>query len=91
MKLLWTPEAWQEFTDCLEHDPAFAAKIVQLLKNIRRSPFSGQGKPEPLRGNLSEWWSRRITQEHRLVYRVSGKDDAQRIEIVQCRYYYQRR
>lgn len=90
MRLLWTAEAWEEFTHCLEKDPEFAAKIVELLKDIRRTPFAGLGKPEPLRGNLAGWWSRRITREHRLVYRVIGSDAEQRVEIVQCRYHYER-
>ena len=69
-------------------DPAIAAKINQLLAEVRRTSFKGLGKPEPLKGNLAGWWSRRITGEHRLVYRVTGADEAQRVEIVQCRYHY---
>jgi toxin YoeB len=59
-----------------------------LIKECRRSPFKGTGRPEPLRGDLQGWWSRRITVEDRLVYRVSGKGDAQALEIAQCRYHY---
>jgi toxin YoeB len=59
-----------------------------VLKDVRRSPFQGLGKPEPLKGNLAGWWSRRISGEHRLVYRVVGAGEAQRVEIVQCRYHY---
>ncbi|MGH6989049.1 MAG: Txe/YoeB family addiction module toxin [Stellaceae bacterium] len=88
MKLLWTAEAWEEFVQSSQRDPAFAAKIVELFKDIRRTPFAGLGKPEPLRGSLSGWWSRRITREHRLVYRVVGTEAEQRVEIVQCRYHY---
>jgi toxin YoeB len=91
MRLLWTAEAWEEFAQCLDSDPDLAAKIVALLKDIRRSPFAGLGKPEPLRGSLAGWWSRRITREHRLVYRVTGHGADQRVEIVQCRYHYERR
>jgi toxin YoeB len=91
MKLLWTAEAWEEFVEASQSDPGFSAKIVDLLKDIRRTPFAGLGKPEPLRGNLSGWWSRRITREHRLVYRVVGQGHGQRVEIVQCRYHYERR
>jgi toxin YoeB len=91
MKLLWTAEAWEEFVHCLESDPEIAAKIVELLKDVRRSPFTGLGRPEPLRGSLSGWWSRRITREHRLVYRAIGQGADQRVEIVQCRYHYERR
>jgi toxin YoeB len=53
-----------------------------------RSPFKGTGKPEPLRGDLAGWWSRRITLEDRLVYRLTGKGEAQQLEIAQCRFHY---
>lgn len=59
-----------------------------LFKESMRTPFQGIGKPEPLRGSLKGWWSRRITQEHRLVYRIKGETDAQALEIAQCRYHY---
>jgi toxin YoeB len=55
-----------------------------------RTPFAGIGKPEPLRGPYTGFWSRRITDEHRLVYRVSGKGADQQLEIAQCRYHYRR-
>ena len=69
-------------------NPELLAKINQLLADIRRQPFKGLGKPEPLKGNLAGWWSRRITGEHRLVYRVVASGEERRIEIVQCRYHY---
>ncbi len=53
-----------------------------------RSPFKGMGKPEPLRGDLHGWWSRRITLEDRLVYRATGKGEAQQLEVAQCRFHY---
>jgi toxin YoeB len=53
-----------------------------------RDPFRGTGKPEPLAGNLAGWWSRRINREHRVVYRVIGKGEAQGLEVAQCRYHY---
>jgi toxin YoeB len=80
--------AWGEYLQWQASDPAVAGKINDLIEDIRRSPFKGLGKPEPLRGNLAGWWSRRITGEHRLVYRVAGKGGDQRVEIVQCRYHY---
>ena len=58
-----------------------AKKINELVEDTRRRPFQGLGKPEPLKGLLQGWWSRRITGEHRLVYRVSGKGDQQQLEI----------
>ncbi|MFN3321618.1 MAG: Txe/YoeB family addiction module toxin, partial [Allorhizobium sp.] len=65
-------------------DPKMLARINQLIKEASRSPFQGIGKPEPLRGELRGWWSRRIDQEHRLVYRST--DDA--LLIAQCRHHY---
>lgn len=65
-------------------------KINELIKDTKRSQFAGLGKPEPLKGDLSGFWSRRILGEHRLVYRVSGKGSTQQIEIIQCRFHYQK-
>ena len=64
------------------------ASINELIKDIKRNPFKGLGKPEPLKHALQGWWSRRIFSEHRLVYRVSGKGGDQQLDIVQCRYHY---
>ncbi|EHD19638.1 MULTISPECIES: Txe/YoeB family addiction module toxin [Brenneria] len=88
MKLLWTEHAWQEYLFWQETDPSMAGKINDLIKDTKRSPFKGLAKPEPLKGDLSGFWSRRISGEHRFVYRVSGKGDAQQLEIVQCRFHY---
>lgn len=88
MNLLWTEEAWEDYRSWQETDRAVLAKINALLKDIRRTPFAGLGKPEPLKANLKGWWSRRITGEHRLVYRVIGSETDQRIEIALCRYHY---
>ena len=63
-------------------------RVNVLLKECMRDPFRGTGKPEPLGKNLSGWWSRRINREHRLVYRVTGKNEAQALEVAQCRYHY---
>jgi toxin YoeB len=60
-----------------------------LIEDARRHPFTGLGKPEALKGDLSGWWSRRITGEHRLVYRVQGRrGEDQRMEVIQCRSHY---
>ncbi|MFZ1431549.1 MAG: Txe/YoeB family addiction module toxin [Geminicoccaceae bacterium] len=88
MKLLWASDAWEDYLLWQRSDPAAVAKINLLLAEIRRQPFKGLGKPEPLKGHLTGWWSRRITGEHRLVYRVAGSGDTQQVEIVQCRYHY---
>ena len=88
MKILWAAAAWVDYTEWQRREPNIIFKINQLIDNIQRTPFSGLGKPEPLRGPLAGWWSRRISGEHRLVYRVAGKAPDQHIEIVQCRYHY---
>lgn len=64
------------------------ARINALIQEVSRSPFRGTGKPEPLKKDLSGWWSRRITHEHRLVYRVVGKAPDQALEIAQGRFNY---
>jgi toxin YoeB len=88
MKLIWSDESWDDYSYWLENDLVLLRKINDLIKDTRRNPFTGLGKPEPLKGVLQGWWSRRITAEHRLVYRVSGTGANQAIEIAQCRYHY---
>src|SRR5260370_22185670 len=66
-------------------------RINRLINEIQRVPFAVIGKPEPLRGNLTGWWSRRLTGEHRFVYRVVGAGETQRLEIISCRFHYSRR
>ncbi|TAN48312.1 MAG: Txe/YoeB family addiction module toxin [Rhodospirillales bacterium] len=88
MRLLWTEEAWDDYLFWQTNDKSTLGKVNDLLKDISRSPFTGLGKPEPLKGSLSGWWSRRITGEHRLVYRVEGTGQGQQAVIVQCRYHY---
>ena len=88
MKLLWSGNAWEDYLYWQENDRAVPQRINALLRDIRRNPFKGVGKPEPLRGDLTGWWSRRITGDHRLVYRARGTGEEQRIEIIACRYHY---
>ncbi len=88
MKLLWTSEAWEDYVHWQETDRDVLRRINELLKDARRSPFKGIGKPEPLKGDLAGWWSRRIAGDHRLVYRAAGKGDSQQLEIASCRYHY---
>jgi toxin YoeB len=88
MRLLWTEEAWEDYLHWQETDPTVLRRIHELIRDASRNPFKGIGKPEPLKGNLAGWWSRRITGDHRLVYRASGKGDAQQLEIAACRYHY---
>lgn len=87
MRVHFTGSAWEEFLSWRE-DAEVCTKLVALIEEIRRNPFSGTGKPEPLKGPLSGWWSRRITREDRLVYAVEGKGIEQRVVIARCREHY---
>ncbi len=84
MSLSFSTEAWEQYLHWQVNDKSVLKKINRLLKEIQRHPFEGTGKPEPLKGNLSGLWSRRITQEHRLVYEVRTGS----IIIHQCRFHY---
>ena len=84
MRLVWAREAWADYQHWRLHDVRIRDRINVLIEDIQRKPFQGLGKPEPLKRNLAGWWSRRITREHRLVYRVKGGE----LQIVQCRYHY---
>jgi toxin YoeB len=88
VKVVWDREVWADYVAWQAQDTKVVARINALIAECQRHPFSGTGKPEPLKRNLSGWWSRRITSEHRLVYRVSGTGDAQALEILSCRYHY---
>lgn len=88
MLISWTEIAWQDYLRWQQEDEKILTVINDLIKDIKRDPFRGIGKPEPLKHDLRGWWSRRITGEHRLVYRLQGKDDAQQLVIAQCRYHY---
>ena len=88
MKLVFADQAWDDYLYWQEADRKTLKRVNALIEECRRNPFKGTGKPEPLRGDLQGWWSRRITQEDRLVYRVAGKGKDQRLEIAQCRFHY---
>lgn len=88
MKLVFSNEAWEDYQHWVDTNPKIKDRINELIKQCQRTPFKGVGKPEPLRGDLSGWWSRRITQEDRMVYRVTGTGDAQSLEIAQLRFHY---
>jgi toxin YoeB len=83
-KVILLPKAFGEMSYWAETDRNVLVKIFELIKDIQRSPFSGIGKPEPLKHQLKGLWSRRITQEHRLIYKVSGEE----LIIVSCRFHY---
>ncbi|ABI66045.1 addiction module toxin, Txe/YoeB family [Maricaulis maris MCS10] len=88
MNVELTPQALDDLAWLVRHETRLAKRALQLIEDIRRNPFDGLGKPEPLKGELSGWWSRRIDSKHRLVYRVVGAGDGQRVEVVQCRRHY---
>ena len=89
MNIVFTKKAWEEFEYWIETDSTIVVKIKELLKSIKENPFKGIGKPEALKHGLKGFWSRRITQEHRLVYKVSGKrGEDQKCFIIQCRFHY---
>ena len=86
MNKLWTDEGWEDYLSWQQADRKMIKRINQLLKDIERSPFDGLGKPEPLKHDLSGYWSRRINEEHRLVYAVENEN----LVIVQCRKHYEK-
>lgn len=88
MKLVFSRNAWDDYTHWQQTDRQMLKRLNKLIEECLRHPFAGTGKPEQLRGNLTGWWSRRIDREHRLVYRVTGAEGAQALEIAQCRYHY---
>lgn len=89
MILQFSSQAWDDFGYLLDREPKLAKKCRKLLKEISRHPFEGTGNPEPLKHQLSGYWSRRINQEHRIVYQViSNEDDEQICFIAQCRNHY---
>ena len=88
MRIVWTSHAWDDYLHWQKTDQKLLGAINDLIRDIQRDPFRGLGKPEPLKHTLQGFWSRRISHEHRLVYRVSGTGAAQQVEIIQCRYHY---
>ena len=84
MRISFQPEAWEDLLYWQRTDKRQFKRITALIKDVQRSPFEGIGKPEPLKGDLSGYWSRRIDREHRLVYAV--QEGA--IDIIQCRGHY---
>lgn len=88
MRLLFSERSWTEYLYWQQNDQEIVEKINALIKDAKRSPFAGLGKPEPLKNELKGWWSRRLTREHRLVYRVVGTGEDQTLEIATCRFHY---
>ena len=88
MKLVFADNAWEDYLHWQQADEKILIRLNDLIKECQRTPFKGTGKPEPLKGSLAGWWSRRITKEDRLGYRVTGKGSDQQLEIAQCRFHY---
>lgn len=84
MKFVFIEESWEDYLYWQKTDKKTLTRINELLRDISRTPFSGIGKPEPLKHKYKGFWSRRITDEHRLIYRI--KDDE--IQIAKCRFHY---
>lgn len=84
MELLWQTNAWEDYCYWQKQDKKILERVNELIKDCLRSPFKGIGKPEPLKGNYAGCWSRRITQEHQLIYKINER----RLHILQCRYHY---
>ena len=82
--LVWHDAAWSDYLYWQAQDKKTLKRINQLIKDIERAPYEGIGKPEPLKGNLSGFWSRRIDEQNRLVYRMQGED----CQIAQCKGHY---
>jgi toxin YoeB len=80
----FTPDGWDDFAYWATTDPKMCRRLAKVIDDCRRDPFAGIGKPEPLRGELSGFWSRRINDEHRLVYAVEDKA----VVIIKARYHY---
>ena len=87
MKIIFAEQAWEDYLYWQKADRALLRKLNGLIREITRTPYEGTGKPEPLRGDLSGWWSRRINREHRLVYRVEEVEE-EAVLIAQCRRHY---
>jgi toxin YoeB len=86
--LSFTAQAWADYQFWVASDPATLRRINDLIRDASRTPFSGIGKPEPLKLNGKGWWSRRITGEHRLVYRATGTGAEQTLVIAACWFHY---
>ena len=84
LNLLFLPEGWEDYLYWQTQDKKTLRRINSLIKDIQRNPFEGRGKPEPLKGNYQGWWSRRIDEVNRIVYRAEAK----KIVIAQCRTHY---
>lgn len=89
MRAFFTEDSWEDHQRWVRTDQDTLRKVSALIEDARRRTFTGQGKPKPLKGDLSGWWSRRIARDHRLIYRIQGaRGGDQRIEIARRRFHY---
>lgn len=88
MIIVFSSRAWAQYQHWVANDRSTLDRLNLLIEQCRRTPFQGTGKPEPLKGEWQGWWSRRINQVDRLVYRVAGSGADQRLEVAQCRFHY---
>lgn len=84
MRIVFTEHSWNDYLYWQKNDRRMLRRVNELIRDTMRSPFDGVGKPEPLKHQLQGCWSRRINEEHRLVYEVSGDQ----LRIISCRYHY---
>jgi toxin YoeB len=87
MRIIFSKNAWEDYTSWQTEDKKILRKINNLIKYIQRSPYESIGRPEPLKFDLAGLWSRRIDHEHRLVYKIEGND----LQIYACRYHYDKK
>jgi toxin YoeB len=88
MQIAFTERSWDDYLYWHAHDTDIFQRINTLIKEIKRDPFNGLSKPEPLSGDLAGFWSRRINREHRLIYKVSGSKPHQMVTIMAARFHY---
>tara|TARA_R110002049_G_scaffold229908_1_gene402055 strand:- start:315 stop:581 length:267 start_codon:yes stop_codon:yes gene_type:complete len=88
VNLVLSDQAWEDYQYWLNTNDKVRDRINELIKQCKRTPFKGTGKPEPLKGDLAGWWSRRISHEDSMAYRVRGVGDGQTLEIAQLRFHY---
>lgn len=84
--LEFDPDAFEDLEWRVEHDRRMGLRIMKLIREVQRTPYEGAGQPKPLKHDLAGCWSRRINQEHRLVYRVIEEES--RVRVLACRYHY---
>ncbi|MBA2351172.1 MAG: Txe/YoeB family addiction module toxin [Burkholderiales bacterium] len=84
--LVWADQAWEDYLWFSQNKPALHKRINRLIEEIQQTPYTGIGKPEPLKHELAGYWSRRVDDEHRLVYQVKGSQ----VLIAQCRFHYKK-